>query len=119
MANNPYLYDDLMVTLAALCMLYVKPIALTKNRPTDNLFDPVVVYSIISQVMLCVLFFFLNLGVTTGQSSWFCSIANATKNLNLKYEPIDPKMDAKLIYPCYKYTSHNIELKNQTLLRVC
>jgi predicted P-type ATPase len=103
LANNQYLFDDIfIVTTLALFSLYTNPASkLTKVRPTDSLFSFEILYSIISQLLLCILFFAINIAVAVRQN-WYCPTTEATKFLDELYFPIDASL-GDLNYPCYRY----------------
>jgi cation-transporting ATPase 13A3/4/5 len=104
LTNNQFFFDDmLIVTVLAVLMTRTHPHPrLDAGRPTDDLFDPSVLLSILGQLALCIIFFFINLGLTTSQP-WFCSLEKAKSMLD--QETFLPK-NASLgsaNYPCYPY----------------
>ncbi|KAI8928106.1 hypothetical protein BC831DRAFT_434466 [Entophlyctis helioformis] len=102
LSSNQFLFDDLaIVTALALFMLYTKPSrVLVADRPTDDLFSPLVLVSILGQVAFSIGFFAINLAVTSNQP-WFCSIATATSMLDDGFMPLNDTLSVKENYPCY------------------
>ena len=90
MSNNQFFFDDMaIVTTLALCMLYTKASpTLTHERPRDDLFNVVVVSSLVGQLVLCITFFYINLVITTNQV-WYCSVTRATSNLDSYFNAIN------------------------------
>jgi magnesium-transporting ATPase (P-type) len=103
MSNNQFFFDDMaIVTVLALFMLHTKPsLQLSQSRPTDDLFDPIVIFSIVGQITFCVIFFYSNVALTLSQG-WYCSISEASQFLDSKYRPKNASLGAKN-YPCYPY----------------
>lgn len=83
LSNNQFFFDDMaIVTVLALLMVRTHPQPILEPlRPTDDLFHPAVLFSFAGQLILCVVFFFINIAMTRSQP-WFCSVAKATKNLS-------------------------------------
>jgi predicted P-type ATPase len=108
LSNNEFLFDDLfVVTGLALFSLYTTPTPiLSTSRPTDSLLSPEILYSIIGQISLCVVFFTINAMVAVRQS-WYCSISQAIQYLDGYFNPIDPSRGAAN-YPCYNITELDV-----------
>ncbi|KAI9014038.1 hypothetical protein DFJ74DRAFT_681076 [Hyaloraphidium curvatum] len=101
-ANNEYFFDDLIVVFGLqLFMLNLGPAdKLSDRRPTDSLFHPQVVTSILGQILLFLGFFTLVI-VAMYHSPWFCSLEEATVGLDpLTFQPL-PGSDPDDLYPCY------------------
>jgi predicted P-type ATPase len=84
LTNNQYIWDDLAIVLGlAILMLYTPASTnLTKELPPKTLFAPVIVGSILGQVIIFVGFFAAQLGMLSYESDWFCSISDATLYLS-------------------------------------
>nr|KAJ3419765.1 hypothetical protein HK105_006533 [Polyrhizophydium stewartii] len=111
MSNNQFFFDDMfVVTMLALAMLYTRPAdTLGRERPTDDLFSPVVLVSIAGQVVVAIAFFAINVAVTVAQP-WFCSADEATAGLDPMFRPlnaIDPHTDTSqdLLVKSFENTS--------------
>lgn len=100
--NNQLFFDDMIIVLIpSLLMVCTCPISnnLTQNRPTDDLFDPVILSSLCGQIVLCVIFFYTNL-LTAVHQSWYCSVKSASKHLDAAFLPIEPLKGSEN-YPCF------------------
>ena len=104
LSNNQFLFDDMgIVTLLALFMLYTRPASrLSPDRPTDDLFSPLILSSIFGQVAICIIVFAINMALTWNQP-WFCSITDATVNLDGQFNPLNASSPDT--YPCYPISS--------------
>jgi hypothetical protein len=102
LSNNQFLFDDMAVVLVlAVLMLKVGPSRrMGLSRPTDNLFSPLVIVSILGQLVINVGFFATNI-VDLTEQSWFCSIGDARRNLDADWKPLDPNAPYNVSYPCY------------------
>lgn len=78
MSNNQYLFDDLVLVLVlGMLMLMTQPARqLKKERPTDSLFSPTILASIIGQVILAFTAF-TTVYITLHRQPWFCSTSEA------------------------------------------
>ncbi|KAI8907999.1 hypothetical protein EDD86DRAFT_208692 [Gorgonomyces haynaldii] len=104
MSNNQFFFDDMaIVTMLALFLLETKPLdVLVPIRPTDDLFHPTVLGSILGQVGLSLVFFATNFGITRAQA-WFCSVDKATQYLDSNFNPLNGTDS----YPCYMITQQD------------
>jgi hypothetical protein len=102
MSNNEYFFDDVIVVFGMqLFMLNLGPAKhLSSRRPTDSLFHPQVIVSILGQIAVFLTFFSLVIWIMYG-SDWFCSLEEATVGLDqLTFQPL-PDADPNTLYPCY------------------
>ncbi|TPX32624.1 hypothetical protein SmJEL517_g04278 [Synchytrium microbalum] len=103
LSSNQYLFDDLAIVLVlALLMLYTGPAKhLIADRPTEDLFSPIILASIGGQILICVLFY-AGVTVLSRIQPWFCPTSIALSRLNLDtWQPVDPSADISTSYPCY------------------
>ncbi|KAL5040594.1 hypothetical protein BDEG_23830 [Batrachochytrium dendrobatidis JEL423] len=101
LSNNQFFFDNVfVVTLLAFSMLYTKPFtSLAQDRPTDSLLSPLVLASVLAQVLFSAGFFCINVAMTFSQP-WFCSVREATAGLNDAFLPNDDGLTHP-VYPCY------------------
>ncbi|KAI9000254.1 hypothetical protein BC832DRAFT_147677 [Gaertneriomyces semiglobifer] len=97
LSNNQYLFDDLfIVAMTSLLMLYTGPASkLESVRPTDSLFSPSVLASVIGQFLINSAFFATAVGLLVTQK-WYCSVKQATNGLDNNFQPVDG-----VSWPCY------------------
>lgn len=84
LTNNQYIWDDMAIVLGlALLMLYTGASnTLAPQRPSETLFSPDILASIVGQVLIFIAFFAGHFALLRNQSGWFCSIENAFKYLD-------------------------------------
>lgn len=84
LTNNQYIWDDMGIVLGlALLMLYTGAShTLVPQRPSETLFSPDILASIVGQVLIFIAFFAGHFALLRNQSGWFCSIENAFKYLD-------------------------------------
>lgn len=116
-ANNQFLFDD-MVLVLVLAILMLRSDAvykMEKFRPTDDLFSPVIVFSILGQLIICIGLFVFTI-YSMNAEPWFCSTMKARSGLNLTtWLPLDPNAPWEVSYPCY-YVDPEEDTVNTTLL---
>ncbi|KAI9098608.1 hypothetical protein DFS34DRAFT_79351 [Phlyctochytrium arcticum] len=107
LSNNQFLFDDLAIVLViSLLMLQTKPSnRLTRNRPTDDLFSPLILTSIIGQVVINAVFFIIVV-VMLLQSNWFCPVHTAQEGLDHHFR-IPPENAATFRWRCYPIDADN------------
>lgn len=99
MSNNQYLFDDLAIVLfLGIFMCWTEPArGLSIVRPPDDLFSPLVLSSILGQVVISVAFFGISLALMSGQS-WYCSARDVKTHFSADFKPL-PETGT----PCYTY----------------
>lgn len=102
LSSNQYLFDDMvLVTSLALFALYTEPRnELSKSKPVDTLFSREILVSLVGQLFLCIFWYSIN-AAAVFNSTWYCSVANATSKLDKDFIPIDGNLGSKANYPCY------------------
>jgi len=88
--------------MLALLMLHTKPARrLSARRPTDNLFSPEILASIIGQMVIAIVFFVIVFNILQSQP-WFCSSRMATIHLDGgTLTPLNMSEPDSFNYPCY------------------
>ncbi|KAJ3095763.1 hypothetical protein HDU96_001057 [Phlyctochytrium bullatum] len=83
LSNNQFLFDDMAIVLVLALLMLRSGAArhLAPGRPTDNLFNPMVLFSLIGHVVICVGFFVANVA-SLYDTPWFCPIWKATTGLD-------------------------------------
>lgn len=86
-SNNQYLLDDLGIVLfLGIFICWTEPAReLTVERPPDSLFSPVVISSIVGQIVVFLSFFTAVTNIFPTQN-WFCSFK---KHYDLNFQPIN------------------------------
>ncbi|KAJ3411940.1 hypothetical protein HDV05_001465 [Chytridiales sp. JEL 0842] len=116
MANNQFLFDDMAVVLVlAVLMLKVGPSRrMGKQRPTDDLFSPLIMFSIAGQLVINIGFFAINI-VDLVQQDWYCSVAKAKTGLDSTWKPLDPSAPRNVTYPCYFISPETDTIENMLI----
>ncbi|KAJ3386118.1 hypothetical protein HDU92_002678 [Lobulomyces angularis] len=103
LSNNQFLFDDLFLVLfSALLMCLTEPIEkLSKTQPILNLVNIQILSSILGQVVIYIIFFYMQTAILFGQS-WFCSAKRAVSGLDdATMLPLNSSAPVTTIYPCY------------------
>ncbi|TPX67104.1 hypothetical protein SpCBS45565_g04019 [Spizellomyces sp. 'palustris'] len=100
-SNNQFLFDDLAIVLAlSLLMLYTGPaLHLERDRPTDDLFSPIILVSIGGQFLINVAFLIACVAMLL-KSHWFCSVSKAAEGLDETFRPIN-STSTNFNWACY------------------
>ncbi|KAJ3342837.1 DNA-directed RNA polymerase III core subunit ret1 [Gonapodya sp. JEL0774] len=108
LSNNQYLFDDVaVVSVLAFLMLFTLPSThMNQKRPTDDLFAPRVLTSIVGQLIIWIVCFSIGVSMMYGESigtgGWFCSVKVATANLDpATFTPLNSSLPTNATYPCY------------------
>ncbi|KXS21137.1 HAD-like protein [Gonapodya prolifera JEL478] len=108
LSNNQYLFDDTTIVSAlGFLMLYTLPSSgMVAERPTDNLFAPRVIASLLGQLTIWILAFATVLKMmfddATDRGGWFCSIQKASVNLDPStFFPLNSSAPPNATFPCY------------------
>ncbi|KAJ3204180.1 hypothetical protein HDU67_009736, partial [Dinochytrium kinnereticum] len=103
LSNNQFLFDDMAIVLVlAILMLRAgSSLKLGPSRPTDNLFSPMVMSSILGHVLISVGFFIANVASLYDQP-WFCPIWRAKSGVDDEtWLPLNASAPFNVSYPCY------------------
>lgn len=114
LSNNEYLFDDLAIVLfLGIFICWTEPArTLSKGRPTDNLFSPDVLFSIVGQVLICISFFALVVWLMTMQP-WYCPATKATSAFDPDFVLIPGSTNK---FPCYSFDTDR-DVFNQSLAK--